>query len=294
MFSRKMSFVATASISVGLSAALADGVVHEFGVSDCKAGTVVLRVERPGVVVNEFPIQIPHDMTAQEKRDTIATALDQIFEVEVVGTNKFRLFSASDETQVSLLTGNTAEFDTAISADADRATIFFSGPFSPFSLQGQPAMFSAGIITDVGEFTAHVSAQELNFQTDGPIICQALFQRLAPQAPQHGAQILFAGDRLEVYFDPAYSITQGGIEFGTTSQSPGCGGSVHAVAPPRPPCPGDVDGDGEVDLTDLSILLAHYGMAAGATESDGDMNGDGAVGLTDLSIMLANFGAQCN
>jgi hypothetical protein len=38
-------------------------------------------------------------------------------------------------------------------------------------------------VTDVGELTPSVSSCELNFQTDGPIICQALFQRLGPVAP---------------------------------------------------------------------------------------------------------------
>jgi type VI secretion system secreted protein Hcp len=42
----------------------------------------------------------------------------------------------------------------------------------------------------------------LSFNTEGPIICQALFQRLAPQAPQYGSQINPAGDRLNVYLDP--------------------------------------------------------------------------------------------
>src|SRR5262249_49022615 len=50
--------------------------------------------------------------------------------------------------------------------------------------------------------------------------------RLAPRAPQYGAQINYAGDRPEIYFDPAYTVTQGGIIFGTTSTSPGCTGTV--------------------------------------------------------------------
>lgn len=79
------------------------------------------------------------------------------------------------------------------------------------------AVFTAGIVTDVGEVFFRVSSAELNFQTDGPIICQALFQRLAPRSPQYGASINYAGDRLEIYFDPAYTVTQGGIMFGTTT-----------------------------------------------------------------------------
>ncbi|MCI0359761.1 MAG: hypothetical protein L0211_14895 [Planctomycetaceae bacterium] len=63
-------------------------------------------------------------------------------------------------------------------------------------------------------------AGELQFRTDGPIIAQALFQRLAPRAPQYGAQINYAGDSLEIYFDPAYSVTQGGVQHVPVSPLP--------------------------------------------------------------------------
>ncbi|MFN0137055.1 MAG: dockerin type I domain-containing protein [Phycisphaerae bacterium] len=281
---------------VSIASAASAEVTHDFAVSDCKAGTVTLIVDRPGVVHNEFPIVIPRDMTAEEKRDFIVAALPQ-FRSTTSGTNRFQLYSADGfETHVSLNTGDTQEFDSIACSDLVSASVAFVGHFVPFTPppQNQPAIFSAGIVTDVGTLSAQVSAQELNFQTDGPIICQALFQRLAPRAPQYGAAINYAGDRLEVYFDPAYTVTQGGIIFGTNSESPGCTGTV--ITPPTPPqpCPGDVDGDGDVDLSDLSILLAHFGVAAGATRADGDLNGDGSVGLNDLSILLANFGANCD
>ena len=54
--------------------------------------------------------------------------------------------------------------------------------------------------------------------------------------------------------------------------------------------PGDLDLDGDVDLADLSQLLAHYGMDEGATYQDGDIDGDEDVDLDDLSALLANYG----
>jgi endonuclease/exonuclease/phosphatase family metal-dependent hydrolase len=57
-----------------------------------------------------------------------------------------------------------------------------------------------------------------------------------------------------------------------------------------PGIPGDLDGDGDVDLTDLSALLANYGMPSGAGPGDGDIDGDGDVDLLDLSALLANYG----
>jgi 6-phosphogluconolactonase (cycloisomerase 2 family) len=48
---------------------------------------------------------------------------------------------------------------------------------------------------------------------------------------------------------------------------------------------GDLDGDGDVDLSDLGILLASYGIDDG-----GDLDGDGDTDLADLGILLANYG----
>ncbi len=57
-------------------------------------------------------------------------------------------------------------------------------------------------------------------------------------------------------------------------------------------CPGDINGDGQIDLDDLSILLSNFGNT-GAGPTDGDIDGDGDVDLTDLSLMLDVFGTQC-
>lgn len=57
-----------------------------------------------------------------------------------------------------------------------------------------------------------------------------------------------------------------------------------------PALPGDLDGDGDVDLSDLSQLLAHYGQTSGAGPGDGDIDFDGDVDLSDLSALLANYG----
>lgn len=57
-------------------------------------------------------------------------------------------------------------------------------------------------------------------------------------------------------------------------------------------CDGDLDGDGEVALADLSILLANYGLD-GRTAEQGDLTGDQRVNLADLSALLARFGGSC-
>jgi agmatine deiminase len=60
-----------------------------------------------------------------------------------------------------------------------------------------------------------------------------------------------------------------------------------------PACFGDLDGDDDVDLADLAILLAHYGMTEGATYEDGDLDGDGDVDLSDLAALLTVYGTTC-
>src|SRR5262245_34633459 len=58
------------------------------------------------------------------------------------------------------------------------------------------------------------------------------------------------------------------------------------------PCLGDLDGDGVVGLSDLTLLLSHFG-ATEAEAADGDLDGDADVDLADLTILLSRFGAIC-
>ncbi len=52
--------------------------------------------------------------------------------------------------------------------------------------------------------------------------------------------------------------------------------------------PGDSNGDGAVDLNDLTIVLAHFGQT-GMTWSQGEFTGGGTVDINDLTIVLSNF-----
>ena len=53
--------------------------------------------------------------------------------------------------------------------------------------------------------------------------------------------------------------------------------------------PGDLDGDGDVDLGDLGILLSEYGCVSACRV---DLDGDGDTDLADLAILLAHYGEE--
>lgn len=85
---------------------------------------------------------------------------------------------------------------------------------------------------------------------------------------------------------------------------PGAGATYHsreAGQPPRliltvrlPRVPGDVDGDRDVDLVDLSLVLAAFGSCQGDPEynPDADLNRSLCIDLIDLSIVLSNYGTM--
>jgi len=54
---------------------------------------------------------------------------------------------------------------------------------------------------------------------------------------------------------------------------------------------GDIDGDGIVDLTDLSMFATDYGNTGTLNYILSDMNGDGVVDLTDFSIIARVYGS---
>ena len=59
---------------------------------------------------------------------------------------------------------------------------------------------------------------------------------------------------------------------------------------PDPPCPGDANGDGAVDLSDLLDVIGNWG---GDGSEGGDVNGDNAVNLDDLLEVIGNWGSSC-
>src|SRR5262249_2958831 len=61
------------------------------------------------------------------------------------------------------------------------------------------------------------------------------------------------------------------------------------------PCPGDVNGDGQIDLADLTVLLSSFGSCIPflGFNPAADLNGNGWVDLSDLATLLGSFGTAC-
>jgi V8-like Glu-specific endopeptidase len=90
-----------------------------------------------------------------------------------------------------------------------------------------------------------------------------------------------ADDRPTVYLRWTMGPSDGGWRY--------CGWNIDDVClfaiDCEPPCPGDLDGDGDTDQADLGILLASY-----QTDAGGDLDGDGDTDQGDLGILLADWG----
>lgn len=81
-----------------------------------------------------------------------------------------------------------------------------------------------------------------------------------------------------------YYVRVGSYSSGTT----GSGTLTLALTnttPCAPPCPADINGDGQVNGADLGLLIGNWGGSG-----TGDLNNDGLVNGADLGILIGNWG----
>ncbi|MHC5114893.1 MAG: hypothetical protein ACYTGP_10755 [Planctomycetota bacterium] len=65
-------------------------------------------------------------------------------------------------------------------------------------------------------------------------------------------------------------------------------GGFWGIMGPPAPCPGDVDGSGEVGFGDVLAIISAWGPCASCPE---DLNGSGAVDFADILIVIGAWGA---
>ena len=58
----------------------------------------------------------------------------------------------------------------------------------------------------------------------------------------------------------------------------------------EPPCPGDVDGDGQVGPGDLGLLIASWGACPGSGGCPADVDGNDVVNAGDLGLLVGAWG----
>ena len=94
-----------------------------------------------------------------------------------------------------------------------------------------------------------------------------------------GSPCIDSGDELASTFgvtdlDGNPRVVGGGIDMGCYEEQG-----------PDPKCPGDLNGDGEVNAADLGLLLVDW-----AVDGPGDLNDDGIINAADLGLLLAEWG----
>lgn len=60
-----------------------------------------------------------------------------------------------------------------------------------------------------------------------------------------------------------------------------------------PACPGDVDGDGMVGLSDIAVLINNWTLTVPPAPLNADQDADGSVGIGDLAVVIQNWALIC-
>jgi len=140
---------------------------------------------------------------------------------------------------------------------------------------------------------------DLNPSNGGTISYKTLSDRVAvtwqnvPEYSAEGSNTF----QVEMFYDGTIRISWNGMTASdcVAGLSEGAGmpadfvaSDLSALGPCVPDIPGDLNGDGCVDQTDLGILLSAYGNSA-----DGDIDGDGDTDQSDLGILMSHYLDGC-
>jgi hypothetical protein len=143
--------------------------------------------------------------------------------------------------------------------------------FRAFNEQGLRAVF-AGDGSDLVEVATQNDIVEID-------LGQAQISENNPGDPSFGGGPAI-NERGDIVFNAALiPVGNPAVEYG----------SGVFVVRAEPTVPGDTNGDGIVNFTDLNTVLGQFGQSGAGLS--GDLNGDGVVDFSDLNTVLANFGA---
>ncbi len=194
---------------------------------------------------------------------------------------------ASDDGTMCFVTENGAVDGAAGSADIDGGTAYLISPV--LDLSGDDAVISWSQwffnSSGSGEDSLEVSVSNddgsswvvvtSSFGTAG-VWEEANFTVSDYVTPSNQVRVRFAaGDA------PPASVVEAGVDEFTVSQA-GCEDPED--------CPGDIDGSGDVGISDFSAFLVAFGSSCTCPE---DLDGNGTVGVEDFSQFLVLFGTVC-
>jgi hypothetical protein len=237
--------------------------------------------------------------------------------IELPGTNSF----GSDDNIVFAADGHTGFVtdNTCVLFSFDVLTLTVLDP-DGVSVAG--AQYLSGHLARYGDTLACLWARGLTFvdisdPTNLSVTCQADFGGTVSTSP--GGTVAFTADGTKLAvpvcwpgarlyaFEVATGELVGGpfdvdpYSFYTTVYGPGDrvgtlisdgDARIWLVSGMFGVIPGDIDGDGDVDLADLATLLAAYGTCDGDPDYNpaADLTGDRCVDLSDLAELLSHYG----
>lgn len=203
-------------------------------------------------------------------------------------------------------------------ATANTTTTFVQGPPRVLSVSPAPATgytqaqlgsfsvaFSRNVTIPAGAITlTSVGAVPVSIPVSVSYVASTFTATITPTAPiPAGNYTLTISDQVRdastnqqldgERTDPAnFLVSPGALTFPTGNGA--AGGSTalaYGVAAPAP-CVGDADNDGVVNFSDITSVLANFGLTnAGPGQGDADVSG--SVDFSDVTSVLANFGSDC-
>lgn len=197
-----------------------------------KDAEVKINVYRGDTRIDSVPVTITPGMSAEQKRDAIKDALEaKGYTVTSTGTPPqdpgITISGVTKGREIYFNPGATGErADKEVAKNMAFSAIDFDGEFPATDWLGDPAVFTAGVITDLGQAVVEYRASDVPPGTvlEGGFIAERLFFDLQAAAADLGAWLDLDGSRIEVHFDAAHTRTGGGVVFGTSSPGAGLSG----------------------------------------------------------------------
>ena len=127
----------------------------------------------------------------------------------------------------------------------------------------------------VDNLQTEYETREIAFDSDGNLYISCYSQGHVAMLPNATGPGPFAKGNIVAMAFPGSGSIYNGLDVACSLET-GCD-----------PIPGDVNGDGNVNVDDINVILANY-LGAGGWY-DGDLSGDGNINVDDINIVLANY-----